>query len=85
MQFLVLADHARCLRRPVGVTVTMVNEDAAADAFASTNPGNLNKTLPAGPHDGMKIIHAGGQLQWANFPGELWLRSTVDMSIRVLS
>lgn len=83
MQFIVKADRVTQVRRPVGSTVTIVNQDAANDCYLDFDPMRLAATAPGAVPNGTKIAKGGGQVQFTSFPGSVYLRAAVDMLLEV--
>lgn len=82
MKLQVPNDYAVPVRRTPGATVTFINQ-SAVDVYFDRDPNRLNACLPAAVPDGTKLVAAGGQLQWANFPGTLWFRAAAQTTIEV--
>lgn len=76
-------ERAVALRRKAGGTVTIVNQ-SATDVYVSREPERLNATVLGAVPRGMKIVNAGGQLQWPAFPGVLWFRAAAKTSVEVV-
>jgi hypothetical protein len=75
---IVLAALPIPINRPQGSTITFVNQDAANDMWFS---GDRNELLGNGwltNPQGLKVAKGGTVLQWPNFPGVVWVRSTAD-------
>ena len=76
-------EQAVALRRKAGITITLVNQ-GATDVYVSREPDRLNTSITGGVPAGMKIANGGGQLQWPNFPGTLWMRAAAKTTIEVI-
>jgi hypothetical protein len=73
-QEIVPIDRSRPIRRAVGSTVTFVNQ-SAVDVYFDYNPNRLNAALAGVVPDGTKLIAAGGQVQWSQYPGVIFVRA----------
>lgn len=82
--FQVLKTQARAVRRKQGSTVTFVNQSTTTDVYFDRQEERLNRAAPGGTPDGTKLSKNGGQLQYPDFPGVLWFRSTDDTTIEVV-
>lgn len=70
---------------PPGATVVIQNNDAANNAFVSQNEELLlNNIAPGGaPPSGLKLVSAGGGLNWVNAPDALYARGAVALFLDV--
>jgi hypothetical protein len=82
MKLIVPNDYAVPVRRTPGATVTFINQ-SATDVYCDRDPNRLNAAPTGTAPDGTKIVAAGGQLQWAQFPGTLWFRAAAATTIEV--
>jgi len=81
--FVVDDEKPVALRRPAGITIQMVNQNAV-DVYFSAEREELVTTPTGAVPNGLQLAKAGGQLQYPNFPGVLWFRAAAKTSIQVV-
>lgn len=82
MKLIVPADQAVPVDRPVGSTVTFVNQ-GGTDVYIDSDFQRLNASIAGVAPDGTKLVNGGGQIQITNYPGRYYLRAASNTTIEV--